>query len=50
MNPNNELDRQRLMKAIENSTILPHHRAAGKGKHIEATSHQLTKTQHEVLG
>jgi hypothetical protein len=32
MNPNNELDRQRLIKAIENSTILPHHRAAGQGK------------------
>jgi len=31
MNPNNELDRERLMKAIENSTILPHHRAAGQG-------------------
>jgi hypothetical protein len=32
MSPNNELDRERLMKAIENSTILPHHRAAGQGK------------------
>jgi hypothetical protein len=36
MSPNNELDRERLMKAIENSTILPHHRAAGQGK-AEAT-------------
>ena len=50
MNPNNELDRQRLMKAIENSTILPHHRAAGQGKRLAATSDQLTKSQHEVLG
>jgi hypothetical protein len=33
MNPNNELDRERLMKAIENSTIVPHHRAAGQGKY-----------------
>ena len=32
MNPNNKLDRERLIKAIENSTILPHHRAAGQGK------------------
>ncbi|MBT5884307.1 MAG: hypothetical protein HOH50_08775 [Planctomycetaceae bacterium] len=50
MNPNNELDRERLIKAIENSTILPHHRAAGQGKHVEATFDQLTKSQHEVLG
>ena len=28
----------------------PHHRAAGQGKHIEATSDQLTKSRHEVLG
>ena len=28
MNPNNELDRQRLIKATENSTILPSDRPA----------------------
>jgi len=32
MNPNNELDRQPLIKAIENTTILPHQPAAGQGK------------------
>ena len=32
MNPNNELDRHRLIKAIANSTILPSHPTAGQGK------------------
>jgi hypothetical protein len=48
MNPNDELDRQRLIKAYENSTILPH-RAKKMGR-VEATFNQLTKSHHEVLG
>jgi hypothetical protein len=47
MNPNNELDRERLMKAIENSTILPHHRAAGQGK--RGGGKQMVDLQEQIV-
>jgi hypothetical protein len=40
---------ERLVKAIENSNILLHHRAAGQGK-CGPTFDQLIESQHEVLG
>lgn len=32
MNPNNKLDRERLIKATENATILPHFATTEQGK------------------